>query len=99
MLNSRESLTALIPQLVKSGSLARVKQIGIEMDTGRNAIDVEEKAKVLLRVMKSLHDLMKMGYRIVECEPNACVGRTEDQGPGVQRFNTKTNIVLYKMSN
>ena len=88
----------LLPQLLRSGSLSRVQQIAIELDTGRNALTAEDKPKVLLRAITNFYELMKVGgYRIVASEPDACIGRIEDQGPGPKRFNTKTQVVLYKM--
>ena len=69
-----------------------------ELDTGRNALTAEDKPKVLLRAITNFYELMKVGgYRIVASEPDACVGRIEDQGPGPKRFNTKTQVFLYKL--
>ena len=83
-----------IPEWIKSGVLKNVRQIGIELHTGKvffnDKIKQARAAKSLLRAISKLHDL---GFRHISYSPNTCVGKSQDSGG---QYYTFADIVLFR---
>ena len=83
-----------IPQWVKSGVLANVQQIGIELHTGPVSLkhgDIRLKFANLLRAFKAMK--VKYNFQLVSYETNGCVDKRQDEL--TQRFYTYFDIVLF----
>ena len=85
-----------IPEWIQSGILQNVRQIGIELHTGKMHFHKSKRARVAKILLKAISQLYDMGFRHISYDPNTCVGKRQDHG-GVHY--TFVDIVLYKPYN
>ena len=84
-----------IPQWIKSGILKDVRQIGIELHTGKTFFDRSGQAKAAKSLLKSISQLYDLGFRHVSYAPNLFVDKSQDHR---HQYYTYIDIVLYKPS-
>ena len=82
-----------IPQWIQSGVLKNVRQIGIELHTGKTFFDRSGQAKAAKSLLKSLSELYDLGFRYVSYAPNLFVDKSQDHGG---QYYTYIDILLYK---
>ena len=82
-----------IPEWIQSGILQNVRQIGVELHTGKIFFDKPNRAKVAKGLLKAISQLYDMGFRHISYDPNTCVGRSQDHD---KRYYTYVDISLYK---
>ena len=85
-----------IPEWIQSGILQNVRQIGIELHTGKIFFDKAKRAKVAKTLLKAISQLYDLGFRHISYDPNTCVGKSQDHDG---RYYTFIDIVLYKPYN
>jgi hypothetical protein len=85
-----------IPEWIESGILQNVRQIGIELHTGKIFFDKAKRARVAESLLKSISQLYDLGFRHISYDPNTCVGKSQDHDG---RYYTFIDIVLYKPYN
>ena len=82
-----------IPEWIESGVLKNVRQIGIELHTGKIFFDKPSRAKTAKSLLKSISQLYDLGFRHISYGPNTCVGKSQDHKG---QYYTFIDIVLYK---
>ena len=83
-----------IPEWLESGILRNVRQIGIEMHTGKVHLTGEERPGVFRQLLKSFWELYQLGFRLISYAPNLCVSTSQDQY-GAHHY-TYADLVFYK---
>ena len=82
-----------IPQWIKSGILKHVRQIGIELHTGRSYFNRSGQAEAAKSLFKSISQLYDLGFRHISYAPNLFVDKRQDHQ---NQYYTFIDIVLYK---
>ena len=82
-----------IPEWIQSGVLENVRQIGIELHTGKVYFDRKGQTDAAKKLLKFTTELYDLGFRHISYSPNTCVGKSQD--PNGQYY-TFIDIVLYK---
>ena len=82
-----------IPEWIESGVLQNIRQIGIELHTGKIFFDKPNRAKAVKSLLKSISKLYDLGFRHISYDPNTCVGKSQDHAG---QYYTFVDIVLYK---
>ena len=83
-----------IPEMVKSGSLKNVRQLGIQLHTGSMTMKKKERPPVLRKLLRAWKQLNDMGLQHISYIPNRCVGKSQD--PVDRRYYATIDVVLYK---
>ena len=82
-----------IPEWIQSGILENVRQIGMELHTGKLYFDRNGQADAAKRLLKLMSQLYDLGFRHISYSPNTCVGKSQDLNG---QYYTFIDIVLYK---
>ena len=82
-----------IPQWIQSGVLKNVRQIGLELHTGKTFFDRSGQANAAKSLLKSISQLHELGFRHISYAPNLFVDKRQDHG---MTYYTYIDIVLYK---
>ena len=82
-----------IPDWIRSGVLENVRQIGMELHTGKIYFDRKGQSSAAKKLLKIVSQLYDLGFRHISYSPNTCVGKSQD--PNGQYY-TFIDIVLYK---
>ncbi len=83
-----------LPQMIKSGVLENVRQIGIEMHTGSTVVHlgtVQRFIGPLIQEFQRLHN--DLGFRLVAYNPNNCVGKNLDP---LKHYYNYFDLLFYK---
>ena len=83
-----------ISEWIDSGALANVRQIGIEIHTGKVHLTKKELPDAIRSLLKDLARLYDLGFRIISYSPNFCVGKRQDEAERLYRL---ADLVLYKI--
>ena len=83
-----------IPEWLKTGVLKNVRQLGIELHTGKVHLTREKRPDVLKQLLKSFLEMYKLGFRLISYAPNLIVGKSQD--PVDRRYYTFADVVFYK---
>ena len=84
-----------IPEWLESNVLKNVKQIGIEMHTGKVHLTGEERPQIFKELLKSFLEFYQLGFSLISYSPNLCVSQSQDQYGA--RYYTYADIVFYKL--
>ena len=82
-----------IPQWIQSGILKHVRQIGIELHTGKAIFNRSGQVKAAKAILKLISQLYDLGFRHISYAPNLYVDKKQDHGG---KYYTNIDIVLYK---
>ena len=82
-----------IPEWIQSGIINDVRQIGIELHTGKLFFDKVGQVNAAKSLLKSVSQLYDLGFRLISYDPNKCIGKEEDPR---KQYYTFLDIVLFK---
>ena len=82
-----------IPQWIQSGVLQNVRQIGLELHTGKTFFDRSGQANAAKSLLKSIAQLYELGFRHISYAPNLFVDKRQDHK---MTYYTYIDVVLYK---
>ena len=85
-----------IPEWIQSGVLENVRQIGMELHTGKVFFDRKGQADAAKKLLKFISQLYDLGFRHISYSPNTCMGKSQDIN---EQYFTFIDIVLYKPYN
>ena len=91
--SNEEEILKAIPEWIQSRVLENVRQIGIELHTGKVYFDRKGQTDAAKKLLKFTTELYDLGFRHISYSPNTCVGKSQD--PNGQYY-TFIDIVLYK---
>lgn len=84
----------VIPEMIRSGALNNVRQLGIQLHTGSMTMRKKERPPVLRKLLKAWNKMNDMGLQLISYLPNRCVGKSQD--PVDRRYYATIDVVLYK---
>ena len=83
-----------IPEMVRSGALKNVRQLGIQLHTGSMTMRKKDRPPVLRKLLRAWNQMNDMGLQHISYTPNRCVGKSQD--PVDRRYYCTIDVVLYK---
>ncbi len=88
-----EELSAL-QQVVSSGALNNVRQLGVTFYTGPKYLPRDKSAHTYFRLVRAFQEMFEtLGFRLVHYAPDGCLGKAEDPR---RVYYTNFDAVWYK---